>query len=54
MKKSTLKNLALEFSNFLGEDCTNLESRIREFYFSKYGCNNSERENELLDYYLNN
>lgn len=54
MKKAQLKKLSLEFADFLAADVELIDSKIKEFYFSKYGCNNSTREEEILNYYLNN
>lgn len=55
MKKSELKKLANEFSEFLSETGnTNAESVMREFWTAKFGVNNEERESELLEYWTKN
>ena len=48
MKTSELKKLAVQLSEFIGEDFENIEGKVREFWFATFGCNNAEREAELL------
>ena len=54
MNTSELKKLADQFSEFIGEDFENIEGKVREFWFATFGCNNAEREAELLDYWKAN
>jgi len=55
MKTQLLKKLSDEFSDFLSESATpeNTEEEVRSFWFAKYGVNNSNKETELLNYYMN-
>ena len=54
MKKLELKKLGNEFSEFLAKSGrTKIESVLKEFWFAKYGVNNEEREEELLNYWEN-
>lgn len=56
MKTQELKRLAKKFNNFFdgSEEYNTVESQIRQFWFGEFGCNNSDRENELLEYWRNN
>jgi hypothetical protein len=56
MNSKTLKKLSAEFAEFLYESATpeDIECEVSAFWFAKFGVNNSEREAELLSYYMNN
>lgn len=56
MKKSELKKLSKEFSEFVADanEAKDIESLMSEFWSAKFGCNNSEREADLLEYWKNN
>jgi len=54
MENSELKKLAAQFSDFLGTDIENIESKMSEFWFATFSCNNAEREAELLIYWKEN
>ena len=55
MKNQELKKLASEFSEFISETgSTNIEAKMREFWFTTFSCNNAEREAELLQYWKEN
>lgn len=56
MKTIELKKLSKEFSEFVADanEAKDIESLMREFWNAKFGCNNSEREAELLVYWKNN
>lgn len=51
-----MKKLIEEFSEFLseGNDYENLQGSVAEFWSAKYGCNNIEKQEELLKSFLNN
>lgn len=53
MKNSELKKLAAQFSEFVGTDFDNIESKMSEFWFTTFSCNNAEREAELLLFWSN-
>lgn len=56
MKTQLLKKLSAEFSDFLAYSATpeNTEEEVQSFWSARYGVNNSNKEAELLNYYLNN
>jgi hypothetical protein len=55
MKNKELKKLANQFSKFINDDFEcNIESKMREFWFATFSCNNKEREIELLEYWKAN
>jgi hypothetical protein len=54
MKTTELKKIAVQFSEFLGTDFDNIESKMSEFWFATFSCNNAEREAELLNYWKEN
>jgi len=51
MKAQELKKLVTEFSEFIDEDFENIEGKMREFWATRFGCNNEVRESELLDFF---
>jgi len=53
MKTSELKKLAAQFSDFIDSDVENIETKMREFWFTTFGYNNTKRESELLEYWKN-
>lgn len=56
MKNQDLKKLSAEFADFLAESATpeDISNEVKAFWAAKFGVNNTERESELLSYYMNN
>lgn len=54
MKKSELKKIAKSFTNYVIENEESPAQAIRSFWAATFGCNNSDRESEVLEYWRNN
>lgn len=57
MKTKELKKLAAQFTEFIefiDVNFENIEGKMSEFWFAKFGVNNKEREIELLEYWKAN
>jgi len=53
MRKQELKRLAKQFSTFMEYSGSYPAQSVREFWAATFGCNNEEREAELLEYWRN-
>jgi hypothetical protein len=53
MKTKKIKQLSEQFSEFI-EDYENIEGEMSSFWFATFGCNNQQRESELLEYWFKN
>lgn len=55
MKNTELKKLANEFTDFLVESGdTDIEGVMGEFWFAKFSVTNKKRQEELLEFWVNN
>ena len=51
MKTKELKKLEVEFCDFIVDSTLEeAEDQISEFWFAKFGCNNTTRETELFNF----
>lgn len=57
MKSTSMKVALREFKKYLSSinyEYNSLEQAAREFWSNHYGCNNAEREKELIEMYGTN